>query len=159
GQRQLDLILGDVGQRHRVRAVAVALGWRQLRRVKDQDAARPKLLDRVVERLLVEGEQHIDDIAAAAQALLAEPDLIEAVAALDLRGRHRIGEHVIPGACGGLRDHLAGDKDTLAGFTGDADDKVFACHLRGYLPGATLPRESRAGTLGIKLANYRTAGS
>ena len=26
GQRQLDLVLGDVGQRHRVRAVAVAFG-------------------------------------------------------------------------------------------------------------------------------------
>ena len=68
------------------------------------------------------------DVAARAQALFAEADLIEAVAALDLGGRDGVGQDVIAGAGGGLSDHLAGDEDAFAGFTGDANDEVFACH-------------------------------
>ena len=60
GQRQLDLVLGDVGQRHGVRAVAVVFGQLHLGRVVDQDAARAQMLDRVVEGFLVEGQQHVD---------------------------------------------------------------------------------------------------
>ena len=41
---------------------------------------------------------------------------------------------MIAGAGGGLGDHLPGDEDAFAGFTGDADDKVFTCHVRGPPP-------------------------
>ena len=66
--------------------------------------------------------------------LLAEPDLVEAVAALDLGGRDGVGQDVIAGAGGGLSHHLTGDEDAFAGFTGDADDEVFTCHVRELPP-------------------------
>ena len=83
-----------------------------------------RMVDRVVERFLVEGQQHVDRVAARAQPLFAEADLIEAVAAFDLGGWNGIGQDVITGASGGLGDHLAGDEHTFAGFPGDANDEV-----------------------------------
>ena len=41
-------------------------------------------------------------VAAAAEPLFAQANLIEAVAALDLSRRDRIGQHVIAGSSGGL---------------------------------------------------------
>jgi len=68
-------------------------------------------------------------VTTGAQALLAQADLIEAIPALDLGGWDRIGQDVVTGARGGLSDHLAGDRNALAGFTGDADDEIFAGHV------------------------------
>jgi hypothetical protein len=148
GQRQLDFVFGDISQWHGVRAVAIALWGTQLGRVVDQDSARTQLVDRILERLLIEGQQHIDMIAAGAQALLAEADLVEAVAALDLGGRDRVGQDVIASASGRLGDHLAGNENALASFTGDADDEVFACHeLRSHLLGWPGPQSAAARVL------------
>ena len=47
GQRELNLVLGDIGQRHGVRAVAIVLGRAELGRVIDQDAAVAQIVDRV----------------------------------------------------------------------------------------------------------------
>ena len=87
------------------------------------------MIDRVFVGLLVEGQQHIDGIAARSQALFGKADLIEAVAAFDLGGWNGIGQDVVTGARGGLSDHLSGDSNTFAGFTGDTDDEIFAGHV------------------------------
>ena len=152
GQRQLDFVLGDVGQRHGVGPVAIAFWRTQLSRVVNQDAARAEVLDRVVERLLVEGQQHVDGVAAGAQPLFAEADLIEAVAAFDLGGWNGIGQDVIAGSSGGLSDHLPGDRDTFAGFAGNTDYQVFACHVSG------LPPEHRRVRRPVSRASWARSG-
>jgi len=134
GQRQLDFVLGDVGQRHGVRPIAIALWGTQLGRVVNQDATHPEVLDRVVERLLIEGQEHIHGVAAGPQPLLAQADLIEAVATFDLGRWNRIGQDVVAGSSGGLCDHLPGDRNTFAGFAGNTDYQVFACHVSGLPP-------------------------
>src|SRR5436189_115009 len=60
---ELQLVLGDVGQRHRDLTAVVALGRGEVGRVVEQQPAVAQVLDVEVVGLLVEGQQDVDRVA------------------------------------------------------------------------------------------------